>query len=197
MSNSRLPARYTAFHAAGGAVLNSALGAAWALLGILALRPVGMPWAAIAVGLATGVLLVLSFRAVQRAGTVDDEEMLPEAAAERSRRGTLSHRVLRIEGLAITAVSAALVVTQNHAYIAPATALIVGLHYLALAPIHRTLGDGVAGALIVALSVATILWVPRIPSVHQNAMNIAAGFGTAAVLWGTAVAILVTTPSSE
>lgn len=197
MSNPRLPARYIAFHAAGGALLNSALGAAWALLGILALRPVAMPWAAIAVGLATGVLLILSFRAVQRAGTVDDEEMLPEVAAERTRRAALSHRVLRIEGLAITAVSAALVVTQNHAYIAPATALIVGLHFLALAPIHRTRGDGIAGALIVALSVATILWVPDAPSVHQNAMNIAAGFGTAAVLWGTAVAMLVTAPSSD
>lgn len=196
MSDLKLPARYTAFHAAGGALLNSALGAAWALLGILALRPVGMPWAAIGVGLATGLLLVLSFRAVQRAGTVDDEEMLPEVAATRARRAALSHRVLRIEGLAITAVSAALVVTQNHAYIAPATALIVGLHFLALAPIHRTPGDGIAGALIVALSVATILWVPSIASAHQNAMNIAAGFGTAAVLWGTAIAMLITRPST-
>ncbi|MFO7698180.1 MAG: hypothetical protein R6X16_13625 [Anaerolineae bacterium] len=197
MPNPPLPARYIAFHAAGGALLNAALGAAWALLGILALRPVGMPWAAIAVGLVTGLLLVLSFRAVQRAGTIDDEEMLPEVAAERTRRAALSHRVLRVEGLAITAVSAALVVTQNHTYIAPATALIVGLHFLALAPIHRTLGDGVAGALIVALSVATILWIPSIPSIHQNAMNIAAGFGTAAVLWGTAIAILISARSSD
>lgn len=197
MADPKLPARYTAFHNAGGALLNSALGAAWALLGILALRPVGMPWAAIAAGVATGVLLVLSFRAVQRAGTVDDEDMLPEVAAERTRRATLSHRVLRIEGLAITAVSAALVVTENHAYIAPATTLIVGLHYLALAPIHRTRVDGIAGALIVALSVATILWVPDIPSVHQNAMNIAAGFGTAVVLWGTAITMLSSTSTPD
>ena len=34
MSSPDLPARYTAFHSAGGALLYSGLGAAWALLGL-------------------------------------------------------------------------------------------------------------------------------------------------------------------
>jgi len=196
MSSPDLPARYTAFHSAGGALLYSGLGAAWALLGLLEMRPVGMPWVAVVLGLITGTLVILSVRAIQRANFVDDEEMSDEIRSERGKRASRSHWVLRVEGFAITGISAALVLTQNHAYIAPATALIVGLHFVALAPIHHTLGDAIAGLLIVALAIATMIWVPGIPSIHDNAMNIAAGFGTALVLWGGALAILTGKPGS-
>lgn len=196
MSSSDLPARYTAFHSAGGALLYSGLGAAWALLGLLEMRPVGMPWVAIALGLITGTLVILSVRAIQRASFVDDETMSDEVRSERGKRASRSHWVLRVEGFAITGISAALVLTQNHAYIAPATALIVGLHFVALAPIHHTLGDAIAGLLIVALAVATMIWVPTIPTIHNNPMNIAAGFGTALVLWGGALAILIGQPAA-
>ncbi len=175
-------------------MLYSALGATWALVGLLELRPVGMPWVAIGLGLVTGLLLIFSYRAVQRAGAIADESMEPEAAAERARRASRSHRVLSAEGFAITGVSVVLFLTQNHAYVAPATALIVGLHFVALAPIHRTLGDAIAGILIIATAIATMIWVPGIPSIHHNAMNIAAGFGTAAILWGAAFVMLVARP---
>lgn len=197
MSSPDLPARYTAFHSAGGALLYSGLGAAWALLGLLELRPVGMPWVAIALGLITGTLVILSIRAIQRANFVDDEAMSDQVRSERARRASRSHWVLRVEGFAITGISAALVLTQNQAYIAPATALIVGLHFVALAPIHHTPGDAIAGMLIVILAIATMIWVPGIPSIHDNAMNIAAGFGTALVLWGGALAILIGQPASR
>ncbi len=172
-------------------MLYSGLGAAWALVGLLEMRPAGMPWLAIALGLITGVLVIGSHRAMQEANAVADEAMEREAEAERARRMVRSHGVVTAEGLAITAVSAALFVTQHHAYVAPATALIVGLHFVALAPIHHAPGDAIAGCLIAILAIATMIWVPRIPSVHQNPMNIAAGFGTAAVLWGAAIVILV------
>jgi hypothetical protein len=171
-------------------MLYSALGATWALVGLLEIRPVGMPWLAILLGLITGALLILSLRAVRRAGMLAEEDTDQEAAAERARRAARSHLVLRAEGFAITGVTAALFLTDNHGYVAPATALIVGLHFVALAPIHRTLGDAIAGALIVLAAIATIVWVPDIPSVHRNAMNIAAGFGTAAILWACATVML-------
>jgi hypothetical protein len=119
-----------------------------------------------------------------------EEEAEHGAAAERARRAARSHWVLRAEGFAITGVTAALFLTNNREYVAPATALIVGLHFVALAPIHYTVGDAIAGTLIVLASVATIVWVPAIPSVHRNAMNVAAGLGTAAVLWGCAAVML-------
>ncbi len=196
MSSPDLPARYKAYHSAGGALLYSGLGAAWALLGLLEMRPVGMPWVAVALGLITGTLVILSVRAIQRASFVDDEAMSDEVRSERGKRASRSHWVLSVEGFAITGISAALVLTQKQAYIAPATALIVGLHFVALAPIHHTLGDAITGLLIVAVAVATMIWVPGIPSIHNNAMNIAAGFGTALVLWSGALAILMSQPGS-
>ncbi|NLT72599.1 MAG: hypothetical protein GXX94_00185 [Chloroflexi bacterium] len=191
MSPPALPRRYLAFHSAGGAALYSALGAAWALLGLVELRPVAMPWAAVALGVITGLLLIGSFRAMQHASQIADEEMTPEARAERARRTGHAHWVLRVEGFAITLVSAALFLTSNHAYVAPATALIVGLHFVALAPIHKAPGDGIAGLLIVALAIATMIWVPGIPSIHRNPMNLAAGFGTGGILWMGALAMLL------
>ncbi|MGI6368831.1 MAG: hypothetical protein ACOX2L_10855 [Anaerolineae bacterium] len=191
MTQPELPARYRAFHSAGGALLYSALGAAWALLGVLEMRPVGMPEVAVALGLATGLLLILSVRGMQRANAVEEEAASPEASRERGLRGARTHWVFRVQAMLITAASAALVLTNRHAYVAPVTALIVGLHFVAMSSIHRTPGEGLMGAAIALAALATVLWVPGIPSIHRNPMNLAAGFGTALILWAGAAATLL------
>ena len=191
MSNINLPARYRAFHAAGGAFLYSALGAAWALVGALALRPFGMAWLNLLLGLITGLLLIASVRALQRADYVPDSEMDDSQREERERRSWRSRKVLRAEGFAITAASVGLLLAQLHAYIAPVTSLIVGLHFVALAPIHKNRGEYVIGGLMVALSAGTMLWGQHLGIQEGPAMNALAGLGTAVVLWCASVWRLV------
>jgi hypothetical protein len=184
MSDIALPPRYRAVHAAGGALLYAALGAAWALVGALELRPWGAPWINVALGLATGTLLIVAFRGLQRASSLPEDEVTEEQQRERERRSRRSHRIISAQGFLISGVSAALILTDNHAYLAAATALAVGLHFIALAAVHHTPGEYLIGGLMVAISAGAIYAIPRLPAIPEGGMNVVAGLGTAAVLWG-------------
>lgn len=191
MSENPLPPRYRAVHAAGGALLYAALGAAWALVGVLELRPWGAPWINLGLGLTTGALLIAAFRALQRASGLPEDEVTKEQQQERERRSRRSHRVISAQGFLISGVSAALILTEQHAYLAAATALAVGLHFIALAAIHRTRDEYLIGGLIVAVSAAAMYGIPRTPTIPPGGMNVVAGLGTAAILWGASIVRLV------
>ncbi len=191
MANIVLPLRYRAVHTAGGVVLYAALGAAWAVVGVLELRPWGAPWLNIALGLITGVLLITGFRELQRASSLPDDEGDAAQQRERQRRARLSHRVMSAQGFLITGISAALILTNRHAYIAAATSLAVGLHFVALAAIHYTPGEYLVGGLMIALSAGAMYWVASSATIPEGSMNVIAGLGTAAILWGAATVRLV------
>lgn len=184
MSDNSLPRRYQAVHAAGGALLYAALGAAWALVGALELRPWGAPWLNLVLGLITGLLLIVGFRAMQRASQLPEDVLTEGQLRERDRLSRRSHRVLSAQGLVIGIVSAALLLSDRYAYIAAATSLAVGLHFVALAAIHKHAGEYVIGGLVIAVAAGAMYWIPRMPTVPIGAMNVVAGLGTAAILWG-------------
>jgi hypothetical protein len=191
MADITLPPRYRAVHAAGGALLYVALGAAWALVGALELRPWGAPWLNIALGAITGALLILGFRGLQRANGLEEDTVSEEQQRERERRARCSHRVISAQGFLITGISAALILSNQHAYIAAATSLAVGLHFVALAAIHRTPGEYLIGGLMIAIAGGAIYWVPQTTALSNGGMNVIAGLGTAAVLWGASIVRLV------
>ncbi len=191
MSDIQLPPRYEAVHAAGGALLYVALGAAWALVGLLELRPVGAPWINLFLAVSAAVLFIFAMRSFQHATELPEDDVSEEQQQERAARSRRSHRVITAQGVVITVISAYLILTGQQAYIAAATSLAVGLHFVALAAIHHTPGEYLTGGLLIAIAVATMYWIPRIPTIPDGAMNIAAGFGTALILWGSSVVRLV------
>jgi hypothetical protein len=191
MSNVQLPPRYKAVHTAGGALLYAALGAAWALVGALELRPLGITWLNVSLGVMTGLLLIAGFRGLQRASELPEDEDSDEQRQLRAKRTRLSHRVLRAQGFLITGISAALILTGQQVYIAAATSAAVGLHFIALAAIHRTNGEYLIGGLMVALAGSAMYVIPNAPEIPNGAMNAVAGLGTAAILWGSSVLRLV------
>ncbi len=183
MADIQLPPRYEAVHAAGGTLLYVALGAAWALVGLLELRPVGTPWINLFLGVSAAVLFILAMRGFQRATELPEDEVSEEQQQERATRSRRSHRVMTAQGVVITVISAYLILTGQQAYIAAATSLAVGLHFVALAAVHHTPGEYLLGGLMIAVAAATMYWIPRMPTIPDGAMNIVAGFGTAIILW--------------
>ncbi len=191
MANDSLPPRYRAVHAASGALLYTGLGAAWALVGVLELRPWGAPWLAVILGTITATLLLAAFRGLQRASSLPEDEVTQGQQQERMRRSLYSQGIISAQGFLITGVSAVLILTDRQAYLAAANALAVGLHFIALATIHHEPGEYLIGGLMIVLSAAAMYLVPRSPSLPMGAMNVAAGLGTAAILWGASVVQLL------
>jgi phosphatidylglycerophosphate synthase len=191
MSDIQLPPRYEAVHASGGILLYVALGAAWALVGLLELRPVGTPWINLFLGVTAAVLLIFAMRSFQRASELPEDEVSEEQQRERASRSRRSHRVLTAQGVAITVISAGLILAGRPGYIAAATSLVVGLHFMALAAIHHAPGEYLVGGLLIAVAVGAMYLIPRAPTIPDGVMNVVAGFGTAIILWVSSIVRLV------
>jgi hypothetical protein len=129
----------------------------------------------------------LGIRAFRQAVSLPEVELTAAQQKERARRERRSRQVLRVEGFLITAVSAALLLANQPIYIASANALIVGLHFIALAAVHHTPGEYLLGGLMVALSGTAMYWAPNYPFAGPRTMNVVTGLGSAAILWGGSI----------
>lgn len=165
----------------GGAILVlSAFAAIWWVIGA-AQSGRGSPITyAVGIGI-SGLIVVLDWR---RGGR-------PAPREERKRRGRILGMASAVEGAAIFAAVIVLAKLGRRDLIAPAVAIIVGVHFL---PIARWLPAPIyylTAAMLIAIGMAGA----GVPDLPVRVMTI--GFGAATVLWLSCGVILLRTDSAK
>lgn len=188
--------RYFVRGLAWGAFAMTLFGALWsgAPASILPPTTIGTVLAFVIVVLIVAVLLVGSFRLLRAANDIPIDTS-PEARARGQaigkRLGISFGVIFGSEALFIAAASSILGSTGQDAYIVPVIILIVGLHFLPLAPVFNVRLYYLTGALLILASLITLISIPKSQSVHGVALWVVVPATCAAlILWGTATAIL-------
>jgi MFS family permease len=179
-----------------GALVFTLLGSAWAVFGLWSLGSQAEPLIAIILALFVLVLLIVGISVLRKV------LRLPQAALSSEMRERIA-RVKRGFGIVNLAQGIAIGVTfmlgfrLRHAeYIPPVVALIVGLHFLALAPILRTHFDYIIGLLLCSLALVTVFTLPVYADTGDAVRKpiflwgVVIGTGTAVVLWLGAISRL-------
>ena len=172
-----------------GAVLFTIAGALWAGYGAWSLKSLGEPLLGISVVL-IAVTLLTAISVLQR----DVRQWPPSADKTDVRRKWVSRMFRRIniaQGVLIFVGLQVCVNLKHPEYFPPLFVSIVGLHFIALAPVYRTYSHGVTGVLLVLLAVATMTLVPQHlgragDAIGQPLWPPILGFGSAAILWASA-----------
>jgi len=180
-----------------GALVFMLLGSLWAVFGLWSLHGKGTLIIAISLGLCALLLSVVSIDSIRKVLRLPHEIL---SADRRERIARIKRRfglVNLLQGIAIGATFILGFIFRHPDYIPPIVALIVGLHFIALAPILQMRFDYMIGALLCLLSPATMFILPVYISVsNRSSENIflwgaAIGIGSAIVLWAGAVSRLI------
>ncbi|WP_245645132.1 DUF7010 family protein [Peribacillus loiseleuriae] len=176
---------------ASGVFFMAFFGTLWAYTGIMGLQGWGVPLllvAAVTIGIALfigGVSLIRASR-----------ELTNQVSKTDLRRGKRTrfwfNIIFAAEGLAIAITIVVCNATCHSELIPPVIAIIVGVHFLPLAPLFQVRLYYFTGALLCLLAIITLLVVPAKVTLgeHQiNAFMSVVGFGSALILWGTGLAI--------
>ena len=166
-----------------GAAILSLFGSVWCTLALAfwAARP---SWSIPATALATIVLIglcILRLMALRGIPSVDD----PAAAAKGKRTGIFFGIIFGVEGGLIALCSALLARAGLDTWIPMAAAVIVGLHFLPLARLFEVRLYYWTGAIIVVAMLGCSLIRDAV------ARQLCAGLAMAAVLWLTAVVVVL------
>ncbi|MZQ86957.1 hypothetical protein GQF01_33085 [Paenibacillus sp. 5J-6] len=100
--------------------------------------------------------------------------------------------IFTIEGVAIGVASAICTATNHFNLLFPIMAIIVGVHFIPLAPLFRTKSHYVTGTLQTLLAIVTLLFVPEHATLGGHpviAWWLVVGFGSALILWATGVKV--------
>lgn len=180
-----------------GAMIFTVYGTVWAIFGLWSLGRVVEPIAAIAVALAALLLLITAISFIRKVVRLPQDVLSLEAQARVKRIKRAFGIINLIQGIAIGAVFPIGFSSNHPYYIPPAVALIVGLHFFALAPLLQMRFDYLIGALMCTLALVTVFALP----VYTNVSDITSqpvfvwgaciGIGSAIVLWSGAVARLL------
>lgn len=159
----------------GGAFIFAMAGGAWGLYGVYALHE--SVWL-LAVPVVIAALEVLgSMKLERRVNALPDEAVSPERQHRDARARKIFVGVNVAQGIAIfVAVQVAFNLHQPE-YLAPAIALIVGLHFFALARPMELPSHWMVGGLMCLIAVGTVAAVP------QENWGPVVGLGCAATLW--------------
>ncbi len=172
---------------ASGVLFLALFGALWAVTGMQGLHGQSPAWI-FAVMLALGLVLLGGGVSLVRAA-----RRLPnsvrEAGTQQRRRRNRWFRILFVtEAILIGIALAVCRLVNRFDLFLPLTMLIVGIHFFPLAVVFRVKDYHVAGALLCALAIFTLLAVPerlRVGgSVSVAAWWVVLGFGGAFILWG-------------
>jgi hypothetical protein len=162
--------------AIGAGLVFAMFGGAWAAFSLYAL---GRRDFILAIPVGITMLLTLGLTKLQRKIEALPDERLPLMVADRDARSRKIFTAVNIAQLiAIVAAVQAWTMLRKPEYAAPTVAVIVGLHFLALArpmeqPLYR-----ITGALLIVLSLGTAVAVP------SHAMwPVVVGLGSAVILW--------------
>ncbi len=169
--------RRLCLQALSGATIYVVAGSLWAAYGLYWLGPVARPWliaalALIVLGLCLGIV-----RLRMRVGRLPAHAPSGDEQRREARMGRSFMAVNAVQGVAIflaVQVCANLGVPE---YLPPAISLIVGMHFLALAPILRRPSQWFIGTTMCLLALLTVLAIPK----HHTTALAAA---TPVLLWG-------------
>lgn len=178
---------------ASGVFFMAFFGALWAGIGIGGLQARSYPWLAavdILIGvalLAGGICLLAASRRLKAPVT--------EADARRGKRiGIWFGIVFTTEGVLIGAASAICNSIGRFDLFFPVMAIIVGAHFLPLAPLFQFKTHYVTGTLLCLLAIVTLLAVPEKGSWGGDEIVlwwVVVGFGSAVILWATGLSLVI------
>ncbi|WP_274310279.1 hypothetical protein [Solibacillus daqui] len=176
---------------ASGVFFMAFFGTLWANTGIMGLQGWGVPLllvAAVTIGIALFICGVSLLRA--------SRELTEQVSKTDLKRGTHMrfwfNIIFAAEGLAIAITIAVCNATRHTELIPVLIAIIVGVHFIPLAPLFKVRLYYFTGALLCLLAIITLLFVPAKVTLgeHQiNAFMSVVGFGSALILWATGLAI--------
>ncbi|BFT72043.1 hypothetical protein [Paenibacillus sp. P36] len=173
-----------------GVIFMALFGTLWAGIGIGGLQGWGSTWliiTAVIVGLlllSGGIsLLVASKQLSQPADSI----------TRRWRRVWMWFGIIfTIEGAAIGAASAICTAANHFNLLFPVMAIIVGVHFIPLAPLFRIKAHYVTGTLLTLLAIVTLLFVPEHAMIGGHPVItwwLVVGFGSSLILWSTGLQI--------
>jgi hypothetical protein len=165
-----------------GAIIFTLLGSAWAIFGVWSLGAQSGPLVATILAVFVLLLLVVSITAVRQVLRLPQDALSTEMRERVARVKRGFGIVNMIQGIAIGITFMLGFRLQRPEYIPPVVALIVGLHFFALAPILQKRFDYIVGSLLCLLALVTMFALP----VYANAGE--AGPGRI-FLWGAVIGI--------
>lgn len=176
-----------------GALVVTGFGAFWAIGGAFNLPNPASAILFVASLLAVVGLLVVSLRLWRKSETLPAHSS-PEESTYWRNSGKWFGLIFASEATLIAIASIVLGNTGHDALIPPVIALIVGLHFLLLAPLFRLPLYNVAGIAMSALALVCIIAVIAIWRPAGDSLffwSIVVGLGSAALLWATAITLLL------
>jgi hypothetical protein len=180
-----------------GALVFTFYGGVWASLGIWSLGRRAEPTVAIILALALLLLVVANISYVRRVLRLPQDVLTPEMRARVKYIKRVLGIINLIEGVAIGAAFTVGFILKRPDNIPPVIALIVGLHFFALAPVLRMRADYIIGTLLCLLSLLVVVALPVYTGVGDTVSGrvyvwgAAVGIGSAVVLWLGAITRLL------
>jgi MFS family permease len=188
-----------------GAILNTCigslvfvlLGSLWAVFGLWSLHGNGTLIFAVSLGLCAFLLFIVSIYSIRKVLRLPQDILSTERRERVARIKRRFGLVNLLQGIAIGASFTLGFIFHLPDYIPPIVALIVGLHFIAIAPILQIRFDYIIGVLLCLLSLATVFMLPVNISVsNKSSENIflwgaVTGIGSAIVLWVGAISRLM------
>ena len=165
--------------ALGGALVFATFGCALGAYGVYSLGRTDAPWL-IGIPLVITMILIMVLMKVQRRVEALPAEPVTPEMSQRDVRGRRVFTIVNIaQGIAIFIAVQVWFNLHRPEYLAPTIAVIVGVHFFALAGPMQLPSHRIPGALLLALGIGTIAAVPS----HQS-WAVVVGLGSALILWG-------------
>nr|WP_255731436.1 hypothetical protein [Solibacillus sp. MA9] len=166
-------------------------GTLWAYTGIMGVQGWGVPLLLVVIVI---IGIALFFGGVSLLSASRDlTEQVSKTDLSRGKRIRFWFNIIfAAEGLAIAITIGVCNATRHTELIPVLIAIIVGVHFIPLAPLFQVRLYYFTGALLCLLAIITLLFVPVKVTLgeHQiNAFMSVVGFGSALILWGTGLAI--------
>lgn len=169
-------------------------GTMWAGIGIAGLQGWGLPWLLI-LSLSIGILLLVSGIVLLRQSSGLSNEMTESDIRRGKRMGMWFGIIFGLEGGLIATASVICESTNHSDSFIPIMGLIVGAHFIPLAPLFRVRIHYITGTLLCLLSAITLLALPVEATWGAHSIKegwVVLGFGSALILWGTGSAVWLT-----
>ncbi len=148
-----------------GAIVFTLLGSMWAIFGVWSLGSLAEPFLAIILALSMLLLLLACINVLRKVLPLPQETLSSEMR-KRIGRVKRGFKIVNVaQGIAIGITFLLGFRLQHLEYIPSVIALIVGLHFIALAPILRTRFNYVVGSLLCLLALMTMLVLPVYASI--------------------------------
>ena len=181
-------------NAVSGALIFTFAGSLWFAYGVYCLKHKGEPWLTIFLVILALCLFGAALWLRPQVQRPASDVLSPEEKQQEAWAGKRFGIVNAVQGVAI--FLAVQVWNNLHLpeYFSPTVAIIVGLHFIALAPVYRAKSHWIVGGIMCALAAVTVLAAPKYFSFQNEGIastpvflwGCILGFGNGLVLWANA-----------